>query len=279
MSQFNPTRANKFLRVLANNRHIVRRYVNYWDNDVGVRGDNDRFLRWIFALLSVKAAWKQNYLAYLAIEDQMNRCGGFIPSYLPADLNRATYNPNADKNLAHPDEPGDGLWEAVTKTGVGLQAPRHRGITELAADYRIDPSEFDKKCTETLSQARDRIAGRVHGLGLAKAAFGFEMIYPRNRSVVCLDTHMAQLYDVEPEALSKKPLYHEIEHHWCGVCRQLGLPSPIARHVYFDLRQRQASTRYWSFVFEPNHSNVSPYLENQVCLSEPGVEELILLSS
>src|SRR5574343_429965 len=77
------------------------------------------------------------------------------------------------------------------------------------------------------------------------------MCYPRTCGVLCADTHIIQLYGYQPEKMNARK-YREIETHWIGTCQRLNIPSPIARCVYWDTKQHQPSSRYWSYVLEPD---------------------------
>ena len=44
--------------------------------------------------------------------------------------------------------------------------------------------------------------------------------------------------------------YKKTERHWSVNCGKLGVPSYIARSIYWDGLQKQEDSRYWSFVLE-----------------------------
>jgi hypothetical protein len=95
---------------------------------------------------------------------------------------------------------------------------------------------------------------KISGIGLAKVSFALEMIHPNEARVLCGDIHQLRLYDMESLKYNKSrsgtDLYKKMERHWMVNCGKLGVPSYIARSIYWDDLQKKEDSRYWSFVLE-----------------------------
>jgi hypothetical protein len=65
---------------------------------------------------------------------------------------------------------------------------------------------------------------------------------------------MLRLYDMEKLKYNKSKsgtnLYKKMERHWVVNCGKQGVPSYIARSIYWDNLQKKEDSRYWSFVLE-----------------------------
>ena len=58
----------------------------------------------------------------------------------------------------------------------------------------------------------------------------------------------------------RKTEMDRIERHWAETCGNHKVPPVIARWVYWDRKQGQLDSRYWSYVFEENyHERLSRY--------------------
>ena len=97
---------------------------------------------------------------------------------------------------------------------------------------------------------RNRLVKKFFGIGLAKVSFAMEMCYPLYCGVVCLDTHILQMYGVDPRKGCGRAVYEEMEAHWIKICLDKGYPSAITRHILWDKIQNKRNTRYWSHVLE-----------------------------
>lgn len=198
---------------------VVARYASTWSHLIPHTID-DYFNRWVFAIMSVRARWQENVKGFLAYAG------------LPKPFDR------------------EQLARAVMSVNLGLYERRIAGVWELYVQYREHPGRYRIMPGETMIEARDRLAAQVNGLGLAKTAFVFEMIYPLTCQVVCVDTHMLQLYGYGVGHKDKRPgprEYKELEQHWTTICHNHGVPSPLARHIYWDRLQQQPDSLYWAW--------------------------------
>lgn len=198
----------------------VGRYRRYWDKLVPA-DDRQYFLRWVFAFASVQTGWRHNVVIYQAL----------------ARVRGRWTEPKIDRTL-----------RAV---GAGMFTVRTRGLAAFHRDFWADPGWWRPQPGEGFRAARDRMVPALHGLGPAKTSFALELAYPGECDAVCVDRHMFRLYGQSPERASAQ-LYRDVEDHWREACLALRLPSPLARHVWWDRAQTppQRDTRYWSHVFE-----------------------------
>ena len=214
----NTNRAEAFIAGLGD-REIMS-YLTYW-RELIPHTPRDVWLRWVFAFMSIHTSWQNNVKGYLAIKA------------LPAPFDKSS------------------LAQAIASAGVGLNTNRLRGIWEFTQLYQQHPWWFVPRPAETMAHMRDRFADGLFGIGMAKTSFVLEMQYPVTCGVVCLDTHILQLYEVSRDTPGKDQ-YHDIEGHWCECCRKRGVSAPLARHRYWDKLQQQDDTRYWAWCLENN---------------------------
>jgi len=210
--------------IRSTDRARVGRYYKYWTS-IKPRGARDYYDRWLFAFASIRTTWQSNCKIFLALKR--------LPIYIvEADIERV-----------------------LRSVGSGMYKVRTRALWEFHLKYWADTSVWLPRRGESFIDARARILPELHDIGLAKTSFFFEMGWPEQCDVVCLDTHLLQLYGLSGSTVSDKK-YLELEKHWCETCRKEGLPSPLVRHVYWDKLQKQPDTRYWSHVL---HHNVSEF--------------------
>lgn len=199
-------------------KQTIDKYKTYWET-ITPKSQKDYYNRWIFAYLSVHTTWRKN-----------------VESYNLLSTNKWT----EDKIQ---------LSDLIVKSGVGLHNMRTKGIWQFTNDFWSNPDFWYKQENETWINFRDRLMNKAYGLGLAKTAFALELSYPKDCGVVCVDTHIIQLYGANAQKLTERK-YKLIEAHWLRCCKKYAIPSPIARHIYWDKKQDQQDTTYWSYVFE-----------------------------
>ena len=197
----------------------VERYSEYW-NSVEPKNEEDVFKRYLFAFMSVHTSWKNN-------------CKGY----------------NAIKKYSEWKSDKEELRQKLKKTRVGLQNNRTNYIGSFSSDFWGNPSFYiHPNYGEGWDIWRDKLCEKILGLGEAKTSFAIEMIYPNDAKVVCLDTHLFQLYGLNQTKHRK--LYRAIEIDWLNRCGQRKISPYIARCLYWDKKQNRKSSRYWSKVLE-----------------------------
>lgn len=197
----------------------VTAYNQYW-RSIQPTSLDERWQRWLFAALSIRAGWKSNREAYLSLRH------GFWPTE-------------------------DQLLQELLATKIGLAAMRTKAIWRLKKLLRADPRFFAKpQPDKPWTDWREARLAEIYGIGRAKVSFALEMCFPTECRVVCLDTHIQQLYGLSPNSALSRGFYEEIESHWLEVCRAMSYPPAIVRHILWDRRQGKTDTRYWSDVFE-----------------------------
>jgi thermostable 8-oxoguanine DNA glycosylase len=206
-------------RISSVDKQLVKTYDAYWDTIKPIT-PRDKYHRWLFAVLSVHTKAEDNVALFELMRD--------IPKFI--------YRPTIRQMFMH--------------YGHGFYNTRTENIYRLNRDFWQQPEIFRKKAFESTYAYRERMAKSVFGLGLAKAAFAIEMLYPRTCEVVCCDTHVKQCYGVPAKASVSDKLYREMESHWLDRCQHHNLPCTMVRHIYWDSLRGQPNTRYWSHVFE-----------------------------
>jgi hypothetical protein len=78
------------------------------------------------------------------------------------------------------------------------------------------------------------------------------MCFPNEAEVVCLDTHMMQVYGMKEVRNSGalKKVYENNEQDWINRSQNINTAPYIARCMFWDAKQGHADSRYWSYVLE-----------------------------
>lgn len=218
----NKTKADIFFETFP--RDKVIKYKEYWES-VRPQNSSDIFRRYLFAYCSVHTTWRGNCAGYEAI-----------------------------KNFDDWVDDKETLREKLHKSGVGLHNNRTNYIWDFATKFWNNPKDFYLTTKKYHVKKRDSIVSKISGIGLAKVSFALEMIHPNEARVLCGDVHQLRLYDMETLKYNKSrtgtDLYKKMERHWMINCGKLGVPSYIARSIYWDDLQKKEDSRYWSFVLE-----------------------------
>jgi hypothetical protein len=218
-SKYNIGRVESFISKIK--RPDVDRYLNYW-NDLAPKTAEEYYSRWVFSFMSIHTTWERNVAGYQEVMALGNK-----------------YNWGQ-------------LHGAVVRSRTGLTKMRTHAIWDFQKRYWNDPKWFEPRADESMTQCRDRLVRATYGIGQTKTSFVLEMAFPEKCKVVCLDTHILQLYNYYKKGTPNPPVYAEMEKHWVDTCDKCNVPSPIARHIYWDGIQKQTDTRYWSYVLERN---------------------------
>jgi hypothetical protein len=208
----------------------IESYNDYW-GELKPQSKNAVFRRYLFAFMSVHTTWENNCRGYNAIKK-------FNDWSLEKTDQLQLWNYNADK-----------LFDFIKTTRVGLQNNRTNFIGTFYDKFLDDPSDYiSRSDSETWTQWRDRLAKKILGLGKAKTSFAIEMLFPLEAQVVCMDTHLFQIYGLNQTKHAK--LYNEIEGDWLNRSKERGLAPYMARCLYWDKNQNRKNSRYWSKVLE-----------------------------
>ena len=206
----------------------VERYTRYLQRIMPVTPE-DHFRRWLFAYASVHSGWQMNCKLYAALQDL---------SWL------------------HNHEM---LRDKIVATRAGMHNKRAEFIHEFAEYYWRHTEWFRRSKFESWTQYRKRVQNAAKGIGQAKSAFVVELSYPLVAQVICVDTHILQLYGFTAKEINERGIRKSdmdtIEQHWATQCASRSVPPVIARWAYWDTKQGQADSRYWSFVFEEENYN------------------------
>lgn len=197
----------------------VDQYARYWLT-LAPRTHRQYYWQWVFAFLSIRTRWETNVALFRAVRS------------LPFAFSRRQVRGVMDRLRG------------------GLIEMRVEGLTRFRREFWASPKHWYVQSGESFPDARDRLCGMTHGLGLAKTSFVLEMAYPVDCKVVCIDTHVKQVYGLGAEDGIPAGLYRRIEKHWIRTCEERGLASPQVRNVWWDLLRGENSTRYWSHVLE-----------------------------
>jgi hypothetical protein len=210
------SKAEHFIKRL--DRQRIKHYTQYW-NTLKPKTHNAYFDMWLFAFMSIRTRWQANIEGFLAIKDIIHDC---------------SFN---------------SLLSAIKNSGTGLYTLRTRGLIEFRDKFWDAPEKFYPE-TDDMEPFRTHMAKTLFGIGMAKISFALELAYPDTCSVVCADTHILQLYGYTTQASPSVKQYKTLERHWLDVCNDYDVPSPMARHIYWDDNQGKTNTRYWSYVME-----------------------------
>ena len=208
----------------------IESYNDYW-GELKPQSKNAVFRRYLFAFMSVHTTWENNCRGYNAIKK-------FNDWSLEKTDQLQLWNYDADK-----------LFDFIKTTRVGLQNNRTNFIGTFYDKFLDDHSDYiSRSDSETWTQWRDRLAKKILGLGKAKTSFAIEMLFPLEAQVVCMDTHLFQIYGLNQTKHAK--LYNEIEGDWLNRSKERGLAPYMARCLYWDKNQNRKNSRYWSKVLE-----------------------------
>jgi thermostable 8-oxoguanine DNA glycosylase len=201
----------------------IRAYNQYWKT-VTPKNNDDIFRRWLFAFTSIHTTWEGNVRGYNAIKD---------------------FNQWADNK--------EKLRELLIAAKCGLYNNRTEYIWDFKNAFFSNPKEFQKKRSESWVDLRDRLMNSCKGIGIAKVSFTLEMCYPHLAEVTCLDTHMIQLYELPLQKFDSGKgytIYRQYEQDWITRSKALGVSPYITRSIFWDRKQKQHNSRYWSYVLE-----------------------------
>lgn len=194
-------------------------YKEYFDS-IKPRTQLAIYNRFLFAFLSVHTTWESNIRAYKLLKGEY-----WI------------------------DERFDELRGNLIKSGVGMYNNRADYIMHFTIDYLSRPKWFLKKRDEKWTEYRDRLMKNIRGLGHAKSSFAIEMVYPNACWVTCVDTHIAQVFGVRQETLSKSG-YDVLERLYIERAKKENVMPTEYRWSYWDKVQNKEDCRYWSHVLE-----------------------------
>ena len=205
-------------------------YNEYW-SELKPQTDAAAFKRYLFAFMSVHTSWKNNCKGYNAIKQ----------------FNKWTLEKGEQLELWNYDS--NKLWQKITKTRVGMQNNRTDYIGLFNDTFWDSPSDYlSRNSGEGWSEWRDRLAKKTLGLGKAKTSFAIEMLYPLEAQVVCMDTHLLQVYGIKIKQALK--YYEDAENDWLARCKEKSVAPYVARCLYWDKKQNRRNSRYWSKVLE-----------------------------
>ncbi len=208
----------------------IQSYNDYW-GELKPQSNNAAFRRYLFAFMSVHTSWKNNCKGYNAIKT-------FGKWTLDIGDQLELWNYNADK-----------LFHKIEATRVGMQNNRTNYIGTFNDKFWSNPNHYTNPSSgEGWTDWRDRLCKDILGLGKAKTSFAIEMLFPLEAKVVCMDTHLFQVYGLNQTKHSK--LYNDIEADWLERSEQRGIAPYMARCLYWDKNQKRKNSRYWSKVLE-----------------------------
>ncbi len=208
----------------------IESYNEYW-GELKPQSSNAAFKRYLFAFMSVHTTWKNNCKGYNAIKR----------------FNRWTLERGEQLQLWNYD--ADKLFNAIEATRVGMQNNRTNYIGTFNDNFWHDTDDYlHRSDNEGWTEWRDRLSKKILGLGKAKTSFAIEMLYPTEAKVVCMDTHLFQVYGCDQRRDMKK--YETLEADWIARSDARGLAPYMARCLYWDKNQNRKNSRYWSKVLE-----------------------------
>jgi hypothetical protein len=223
MQLIQPEAAEAHITSLEHER--VQEYEQYFDTLVlDPTNYTEVFRRWMFAYASVHTSWKANCALYERLRDL--------------------------QWIGNPDD----LKQRIIDSRAGLHNHRTRFITDFTDYYWQHPAWFGRQPDEDWFDYRNRIMEKTLGIGRAKAAFAIELMYFQQSGVACFDTHMVQLYGFDAKTYGQGKVSNKamdaMEQHWSETCLAHGVSPMTSRWVWWDRKQQQTDSRYWSYVLE-----------------------------
>jgi len=208
----------------------IASYTDYWA-ELKPQTVNGCFKRYLFAFMSVHTSWKNNCKGYNAIKE-------FQRWTIEQGEQMELWGYNSDR-----------LFKKIHKTRVGMQNNRTDYIGLFNDRFWDSPNDYvARQKNEGWTDWRNRLAKDILGLGMAKTSFAIEMLYPTEAQVVCLDTHLLQVYGIGTKQALK--YYEDAENDWLARCKEKKVAPYIARCLYWDKKQNRKNSRYWSKVLE-----------------------------
>ena len=208
----------------------IQSYNDYWA-ELKPQTEVAAFKRYLFAFMSVHTSWKNNCKGYNAIKQFKN------------------WTLEKGEQLLLWNYDSDDLFKRIERTRVGMQNNRTNYIGLFSDTFWGNPSDYlARNSDEGWTEWRDRLAKKILGLGKAKTSFAIEMLFPLEAQVVCMDTHLFQVYGLNQTKNSK--LYNDIEADWLERSEKRGVAPYMARCLYWDKNQNRKNSRYWSKVLE-----------------------------
>ncbi len=208
----------------------IESYNDYW-SELKPQTNNAIFRRYLFAFMSVHTSWKNNCKGYNAIKQFGNWT-------LDTGEQLEFWNYDASK-----------LFTKIEATRVGMQNNRTNYIGTFSDRFWSNPDHYTNAGdSEGWTDWRDRLCKEILGLGKAKTSFAIEMLFPTEAKVVCMDTHLFQVYGCDQRRDMKK--YETLEADWIERSDARGLAPYMARCLYWDKNQKRKNSRYWSKVLE-----------------------------
>ena len=208
----------------------IQSYNDYWA-ELKPQTEVAAFKRYLFAFMSVHTSWKNNCKGYNAIKQFKN------------------WTLEKGEQLLLWNYDSDDLFKRIERTRVGMQNNRTNYIGLFSDTFWGNPSDYlARNSDEGWTEWRDRLAKKILGLGKAKTSFAIEMLFPLEAQVVCMDTHLFQIYGLNQTKHSK--LYNAIEEDWLERSEKRGLSPYMALWLYWDKNQKRKNSRYWSKVLE-----------------------------
>ena len=200
----------------------ISAYSDYWES-VKPTNDMEIFRRWLFAYTSIHTTWEGNVRGY-----------------------------NAIKDIEKWSDNKETLRQLLIDARCGMHNVRTEYIWNFTSDFMSNTSDFHRGATETWTAFRDRLNARCKGIGITKVSFTLEMCFPNEAEVVCLDTHMMQVYGMKEVRNSGalKKVYENNEQDWINRSQNINTAPYIARCMFWDAKQGHNDSRYWSYVLE-----------------------------
>jgi thermostable 8-oxoguanine DNA glycosylase len=218
---YNSSIADKFFASFPMDKVVS--YRNYWDS-ITPQNTNDIFRRYLFAFTSIHTSWAGNVRGY-----------------------------NSIKNFSEWVEDKELLRQKLKDSRCGLYNNRTEHIWDFKDQFFNNPKDFILNSKKYHIKKRDSIVDKLKGIGTAKVSFALCMIHPLFARTLCGDTHILEMYGMKHLTYKTKEgfrKYRKMEQHFSVNCGKLNVPVEIARAIFWDIKQGQESSRYWTYCLE-----------------------------
>lgn len=192
-------------------------YVSYFET-IRPKTTLQIYNRFLFAFCSIHTSWQSNVRGYNLLKNEYQ-------------LDKET------------------LEQKIIESRMGLINKRSKAIYEFTQKFLKNPNFFLKTEIESWQDYAERLEQNIFGLGPAKTRFVIELLYLDQAQVVCTDTHIIQWAKKDPNKMSRK-LHLEIEQKFIKYSKRIGYSPVVSRWRYWDQKQNQIGSRYWSYCLE-----------------------------
>lgn len=218
----------------------IEQYNKYWE--VLKPKDEVQFHNcFVFSFLSIRTTWQKNVHGFELWGNNK------ILDIVQAVMDTPDDDPAKPAKIEVMEAAADALQ-------TGLQVKKILSVksylkncyrTDLIDGVPVKAYDFKKKEDESWDKYRSRITKAIDHLGITKASFAIELMYPFESELICLDSRMLKMMKLEKMKLGKRD-YKNIEKLWKDECTRKGVSPAIARHIVWSRDNPGGNCTTWA---------------------------------